>query len=126
MTGGQPVDGPLSVSEIAWQVRHEGVRSIVLLSDNPGHHLRDKTFPEGITIGHRDELDRIQRTLRETPGCTVLISEQTCATEQRRRRKRGTFPDPTPRLFHAEEVCYTCRACSVKSTCVHLVPKTTA
>src|SRR3546814_11805060 len=66
MTGGQPVDGPLSVSEIAWQVRHEGVRSIVLLSDNPGHHLRDKTFPEGITIGHRDELDRIQRTLRET------------------------------------------------------------
>src|SRR3546814_16182330 len=83
MTGGQPVDGPLSVSEIAWQVRHEGVRSIVLLSDNPGHHLRDKTFPEGITIGHRDELDRIQRTLRETPGCTVLIYEKTRSEERR-------------------------------------------
>src|SRR3546814_3546255 len=114
MTGGQPVDGPLSVSEIAWQVRHEGVRSIVLLSDNPGHHLRDKTFPEGITIGHRDELDRIQRTLRETPGGTVLIYEQTCATEKRRRRKRGTFPDPTKRVFIAEEVCEACGDCHVQ------------
>ncbi|MCJ2180738.1 indolepyruvate ferredoxin oxidoreductase family protein [Novosphingobium album (ex Hu et al. 2023)] len=126
MTGGQPVDGPLSVSEIAQQVRHEGVKRIVVLSDNPGHHRKDSNFPPDVTIAHREELDNIQRELRETSGCTVLIYEQTCAAEKRRRRKRGKFPNPAKRMFIAEDVCEGCGDCSVQSTCVSIVPKDTA
>jgi indolepyruvate ferredoxin oxidoreductase len=126
MTGGQPVDGPLSVAEVAQQVRHEGVERIVILSDNPDHHRRDKSFPAGVIIGDRNELDRHQRDLRETPGCTVLIYEQTCAAEKRRRRKRGTFPNPTKRMFIAEAVCEGCGDCSVQSSCVSIMPVETA
>ncbi|KRB80591.1 indolepyruvate ferredoxin oxidoreductase [Sphingomonas sp. Root710] len=126
MTGGQPVDGPLSVAEIAQQVRHEGVERIAVLSDNPDHHRRETGFPSGVTIAHRDELDRVQRELREFKGCSVLIYEQTCAAEKRRRRKRGTFPDPARRMFIAEEVCEGCGDCSVQSSCVSIVPKETA
>jgi len=126
MTGGQPVDGPLSVAAVAQQLHHEGVRRIVVLSDNPDFHGRSRSFPPGVTIDHRDELDRIQRELRETPGCTVLIYEQTCAAEKRRRRKKGRFPDPPKRMFIAEDVCEGCGDCSVQSTCVSIVPKATA
>ncbi|OYU34452.1 indolepyruvate ferredoxin oxidoreductase family protein [Novosphingobium sp. PASSN1] len=126
MTGGQPVDGPISVSEMAQQVRHEGVSRIVILSDNPDHHRSDPSFPPGVTIGHRDELDRIQRELREIPGCSVLIYEQTCAAEKRRRRKQGRFPDPAMRMFIADKVCEGCGDCSVQSTCVSIMPKPTA
>jgi indolepyruvate ferredoxin oxidoreductase len=125
MTGGQPVDGPISVGEIAHQVRAEGVQRIVVLSDEPSRHAR-ATLPEGVTIGHRDTLDEVQRSLRETPGCTVLIYEQTCAAEKRRRRKRGTFPDPAQRLFISKAVCEGCGDCSAQSTCVSLVPIETA
>jgi indolepyruvate ferredoxin oxidoreductase len=126
MTGGQPVDGPLSVAAVAQQVHHEGVRRIVVLSDNPDFHRRSRSLPPEVTIGHRDQLDRIQRELRETPGCTVLIYEQTCAAEKRRRRKKGKFPDPAKRMFIAEDVCEGCGDCSVQSTCVSIVPKDTA
>jgi indolepyruvate ferredoxin oxidoreductase len=126
MTGGQPVDGPLSVAEIAQQVRAEGVAEIVVLSDNPDHHRADRGFPDGVTIGHRDELDTVQRRLREGKGCSVLIYEQTCAAEKRRRRKRGTMVDPAKRMFIAPEVCEGCGDCSVQSTCVSIVPRETA
>jgi TPP-dependent indolepyruvate ferredoxin oxidoreductase alpha subunit/Pyruvate/2-oxoacid:ferredoxin oxidoreductase gamma subunit len=126
MTGGQPVDGPLSVAAVAQQMHHEGVRRIVVLSDNPDFHRRSRAFPPGLTIDHRDRLDRIQRELRETAGCTVLIYEQTCAAEKRRRRKKGKFPDPSKRVFIAEDVCEGCGDCSVQSTCVSIVPKDTA
>lgn len=126
MTGGQPVDGPLSVADIAQQVRHEGVAEIVVLSDNPDHHRRARGYPAGVTIGHRDELDTVQRRLREVKGTSVLIYEQTCAAEKRRRRKRGTFPDPAKRMVIAESVCEGCGDCSVQSTCVSIVPKPTA
>ncbi|MDB5702288.1 MAG: indolepyruvate ferredoxin oxidoreductase [Sphingomonadales bacterium] len=125
MTGGQPVDGPISVFEIAQQVRHEGVGEIVLLSDNPGQYGKGEGLPAGVTIGHRDELDTVQRHLREMSGCSVLIYEQTCAAEKRRRRKRGTMVDSVKRLFIAEEVCEGCGDCSVQSTCVSIVPKDT-
>ncbi len=121
MTGGQPVDGPISVSDIAHQVRAEGVGHIVILSDDPSRHDASQ-MPEGVVIGHRDTLDAVQRELREMPGCTVLIYEQTCAAEKRRRRKRGTFPDPAKRLFISKAVCEGCGDCSVQSTCVSLVP----
>lgn len=125
MTGGQPVDGLLSVAEIAQQVRAEGVTEIVILSDNPDHHRADGGFPPHVTIGHRDELDAVQRRLREHPGCSVLIYEQTCAAEKRRRRKRGTMADPAKRMFIAPEVCEGCGDCSVQSTCVSIVPRET-
>jgi indolepyruvate ferredoxin oxidoreductase len=121
MTGGQPVDGPLSVADVAHQVRAEGVKRIVLLSDDPSRHDGSK-MPAGVVIDHRDKLDEVQRKLRDTPGCTVLIYEQTCAAEKRRRRKRGTFPDPAKRLFISKSVCEGCGDCSVQSTCVSLVP----
>ncbi|MEO4002053.1 indolepyruvate ferredoxin oxidoreductase family protein, partial [Mesorhizobium sp. CAU 1732] len=122
MTGGQPVDGPISVAEIAQQVRHEGVDTIRIVSDNPDHHRGNPRLPPGVQISHRDDLDGVQRDLRDIPGCTVLIYEQTCAAEKRRRRKRGTFPNPPQRLFISEAVCEGCGDCSVQSTCVSLTP----
>ena len=126
MTGGQPVDGPISVPEIAQQVLHEGARKIVILSDDPGRHLGNAGIPKGVHIGHRDELDAVQRELREMPGCTVLIYEQTCAAEKRRRRKRGTYPIPEERLLISEAVCEGCGDCGDQSTCVSLLPVETA
>ena len=125
MTGGQPVDGPISVAEIAAQVLHEGVKCVVLLSDNPDAHRRTRAVPNSTRIGHRDELEAVQLELRDTPGCTVLIYEQTCAAEKRRRRKRGLYPDPPKRLFIAPSVCEGCGDCSVQSTCVSLTPAPT-
>ena len=122
MTGGQPIDGPISVAQIAQQVRHEGVDRIAIVSDDPSRHIGNRDLPAGTTIGHRDGLDALQRELRTIPGCTVLIYEQTCAAEKRRRRKRGQMPDPPMRLHIASAVCEGCGDCSDVSTCVSLVP----
>lgn len=122
MTGGQPVDGPISVAEIAQQVRHEGVTTIVVLSDNPDAHRGNPAFPPDVRIDHRDQLDAVQRELRELDGCTILIYEQTCAAEKRRRRKRNAFPNPPKRLFISKAVCEGCGDCSVQSTCVSITP----
>ena len=121
MTGGQPVDGPISAAAIAHQVRHEGVQTIVLVSDDPSRH-RAGDLPPGTRIEHRDRLDAVQRELREVAGCTVLLYEQTCAAEKRRRRKRGELPDPEQRLFIHDAVCEGCGDCSVQSTCVSVEP----
>jgi indolepyruvate ferredoxin oxidoreductase len=123
MTGGQPVDGSISVPQIARQVEAEGVSRFVVVSDEPekydGHH---GLFPTGTTFHHRSELDAVQRDLRETPGVTVLIYDQTCAAEKRRRRKKGEFPDPDKRLFINEEVCEGCGDCGVQSNCLSVEP----
>ncbi|MBT8089201.1 MAG: indolepyruvate ferredoxin oxidoreductase family protein [Gammaproteobacteria bacterium] len=125
MTGGQPVDGPISVASIAHSVRSEGVQRIALISDEPG--LFDaKDFPSGLTISHRRELDAVQRELREIPGVTVLIYAQTCATEKRRRRKRGTLVDPKKFVVINDLVCEGCGDCSIESNCLSVVPKETA
>ncbi len=121
MTGGQPVDGPISVAEIARQLHDEGVRRIVVLSDDPERH-RGTGLPSGTEVGHRDTLDALQRELREEEGCTAIIYEQTCAAEKRRRRKRKQMSDPPKRLFISKAVCEGCGDCSVQSTCVSLVP----
>ena len=124
MTGGQPVDGPISVQAIAHSVRAEGIDRIALLSDEPGQfHSRD--FPPGVTIHHRRELDAVQRELREIPGVTVLIYAQTCATEKRRRRKRGLLEDPNKLVVINDLVCEGCGDCSVESNCLSVVPKET-
>ena len=99
MTGGQPVDGPLSPADIAQQVAAEGVAKIVVVSDEPDKYPSGY-FASDIAIHHRDELDAVQRTLRETPGCTILLYDQTCAAEKRRRRKRGKYPGPREARVH--------------------------
>lgn len=124
MTGGQPVDGPLSVQSIAQAVRAEGVERIALLSDEP-EFFDPAAFPPGTTIDHRRELDAVQRELREIPGVTVLIYAQTCATEKRRRRKRGKLEDPNKFVVINELVCEGCGDCSVESNCLSVVPKET-
>jgi indolepyruvate ferredoxin oxidoreductase len=124
MTGGQPVDGPLSVQGIAQSVRAEGVERIALVSDEPElFHAGD--FPAGTTISHRRDMDAIQRELRDIPGVTVLIYAQTCATEKRRRRKRGKLEDPQKFVVINDLVCEGCGDCSVESNCLSVVPKET-
>jgi indolepyruvate ferredoxin oxidoreductase len=122
MTGGQPVDGSLSVPELARQVAAEGVSKIVLVSDDPEKWESVNDFPEGVKLEHRDELDRVQRELREVSGVTVLIYEQTCAAEKRRRRKRKLMPDPAKRTFINQAVCEGCGDCGVQSNCVSILP----
>ncbi|WP_284734363.1 indolepyruvate ferredoxin oxidoreductase family protein [Sphingosinicella terrae] len=125
MTGGQPVDGPISVAEIVRQVAAEGVREVVVVSEDPGRH-RGTGLPSGVRLHHRDELEAVQLRLRDVQGTTVLIYEQTCAAEKRRRRKRGQVPDPPKRMFIAKAVCEGCGDCSVQSTCVSIQPVPTA
>ncbi|MCR4264928.1 indolepyruvate ferredoxin oxidoreductase family protein [Nitratireductor sp. ZSWI3] len=125
MTGGQPLEGGLTVDMIADQVRAEGVSRIAVVSDEPEKYAGVVTFPSGATINHRDDLDRVQRELREISGVSVLIYDQTCAAEKRRRRKRGTFPDPDKRVFINELVCEGCGDCGVKSNCVSVQPQET-
>ncbi len=121
MTGGQPVDGPVSVESIALSARAEGVERIALVSDMPDKF--DLTvFPKGVTLHHRRELDAVQKELREIKGTSVLIYEQACATEKRRRRKRGTMDDPKRFAVINELVCEGCGDCSVASNCLSVEP----
>ncbi len=122
MTGGQAVDGPLDPAMITRQVAAEGVQRIVVVSDDPEKYPLGVDWAPGVTVEHRDDLDRVQKELRETAGVTVLLYDQTCAAEKRRRRKRGRYPDPPRRVFINEAVCEGCGDCSVKSNCVSVVP----
>ena len=121
MTGGQPAEGGLTVSQIAHQVSAEGAKRLVIVSDEPEKYPSNY-FPSGATVHHRRELDAVQRELREVKGLTVLIYDQTCAAEKRRRRKRGLYPDPDKRIFINERVCEGCGDCSVVSNCVSVQP----
>lgn len=125
MTGGQPVDGTLSVPQIAHQVRSEGVQTIVLLSDDIEKWSDRSIFPAGVEFLDRRELDAVQRRLREVQGTSVLIFDQTCATEKRRRRKRGKMVDPAKRVVVNSLVCEGCGDCGKKSFCVSVLPKET-
>ncbi len=122
MTGGQHVDGELSVRDIAWQVFAEGVKTIHIVSDEPEKYGLKADFPTGIKISHRDNLDQIQRQLREVQGASVLIYDQTCAAEKRRRRKRGLMPDPAKRVVINERVCEGCGDCGEQSNCLSIAP----
>ncbi len=122
MTGGQSVDGPLDPAMITRQVAAEGVRRIVVVTDEPEKYPLGTNWAEGVTVEHRERLDAIQKDLREIEGVTVLLYDQTCAAEKRRRRKRGLFPDPPKRAFINDLVCEGCGDCSVKSNCVSVVP----
>ena len=122
MTGGQPHDGPLNPWQISQQVYHEGASKIIVVTDEPNKYPTGTNWAPGVTVRHRDELDQVQKELRKTKGCSVLIYDQTCAAEKRRRRKRGTFPDPDRRAFINEAVCEGCGDCSVQSNCVSVEP----
>jgi indolepyruvate ferredoxin oxidoreductase len=122
MTGGQPHDGDVHPWTISQQVHAEGARRIALVSDDPHKYPVGTEWAPGVTFHHRSELDEVQRSLREWKGVSVLIYDQTCAAEKRRRRKRGTFPDPARRVFINQAVCEGCGDCSVQSNCLSVVP----
>ncbi len=122
MTGGQRNDGGLSVPIIARQVAAEGAKKIVVVTDEPWKYPKNTDWPPGITIHHRDDLMTVQTGLADVKGLSVLIYDQTCAAEKRRRRKRGQFPDPDKRVVINELVCEGCGDCGVQSNCVSVQP----
>lgn len=122
MTGGQPVDGPLTVPQITRQLAAEGVGRIAVVTDEPEKHAHVTDFAPGVQVYHRRELPDVERSFRDTPGCTAIVYDQTCASEKRRRRKRGTYPDPPRRVFINADVCEACGNCSQESNCLSVVP----
>jgi indolepyruvate ferredoxin oxidoreductase len=122
MTGGQPVDGPLTPWNVSQQVYAEGVRRIAYVTDDLERYPLGASFAHGTTIHHRDELVAVQENLKRWKGTSVLIYDQTCAIEKRRRRKRGTLVDPNKRIFINETVCEGCGDCGKKSNCLSIIP----
>jgi indolepyruvate ferredoxin oxidoreductase len=122
MTGGQPAEGQFSVPEMAAQVAAEGAKQVRIVTDEPDKYPMGTTWPTNSRIHHRDELDEVQRELREVEGLTVLIYDQTCAAEKRRRRKRGLMIDPPKRIFINQQVCEGCGDCGIASNCVSVSP----
>ncbi len=122
MTGGQQVEGAPGVARIAAQIRAEGVGRIAIVSDDPARHKADPEMPRGVTFHDRAELDAVQKDLRETPGVTALIYDQECATERRRKRKRGTAARAERRAVINPRICEDCGECSRVSNCIAVEP----
>jgi indolepyruvate ferredoxin oxidoreductase len=122
MTGGQTFDGPLDPGMISRQIAAEGVGPIIVVTDEPGKYPADYKWAEGVTVRHRSELMDVQRELRDKPGVSAMIYDQTCASEKRRRRKRNEYPDPAKRAVINEAVCEGCGDCSVQSNCLSVEP----
>lgn len=121
MTGGQSVDGQLTVPELAAQLVAEGLTRVAVASEDLSRYSAGD-FPAGVTVHDRDELPSLQAMMRDIPGVTAIIYDQTCAAEKRRRRKKGEFPDPDQRVFINTAVCEGCGDCSVQSNCVSIEP----
>lgn len=126
MTGGQPVDGTISVDRIARQLAAEGVKRIAVVTEDLERYVSTKAFPDITTFNDRKDLDAIQRELRQIEGVSILIYDQTCAAEKRRRRKKKEFPDPDKRLFINDAVCEGCGDCGVQSNCTSILPLETS
>ena len=122
MTGGQHVDGPLDPAMISRQIAAEGVAPIVVVTDEPDKYSPGTNWALGVTIRHRDQLDAVQKEMREVKGVSAIIYDQTCASEKRRRRKKGEYPDPAKRAVINEAVCEGCGDCSVQSNCLSVEP----
>ncbi|HEX4196319.1 MAG TPA: indolepyruvate ferredoxin oxidoreductase family protein [Caulobacteraceae bacterium] len=122
MTGGQTAEGHLDPLKVTRELAAEGVSTIALVSDDPDKWRGAEGLGAGVEVVHRDELDALQRRLREIPGVTAIVYEQTCASEKRRRRKRGAFPDPDKRLLINPRVCEGCGDCQVQSNCIAIDP----
>ncbi|PVB61001.1 indolepyruvate ferredoxin oxidoreductase family protein [Labrenzia sp. 011] len=125
MTGGQKVDGQLSVPQITRQLEAEGVERIAIVSETPENYGSWSPIAPGTKVHHRDELMDVQKELQSFKGVSVIVYDQTCAAEKRRRRKRGQFPDPDKRLFINDRVCEGCGDCSVQSNCLSVEPLAT-
>jgi len=122
MTGGQNVDGPLDPGMISRQIAAEGVTPIIVVTDDPDKYPDDYNWAKGVTVRHRSELMEVQKELRDMPGVSAMIYDQTCASEKRRRRKKGEYPDPAKRAVINEAVCEGCGDCSVQSNCLSVEP----
>lgn len=122
MTGGQPLDGPMSVERMVYQLKGEGVERIAIVSVDPSALGADFPRFSGLTIQHRDELERVQRELRDVSGTTVIIYQQTCAAERRRKISRGQQPALKRRVIINPEVCEGCGDCSRQSNCLSVLP----
>ncbi len=122
MTGGQAHEGGLSVPQIARQVAADGADPIVVVTDDVKKYPADIAWPEGVTIRPREELIEVEEEIAKHKGVSVIIYDQTCAAEKRRRRKRGAYPDPDKRVIINELVCEGCGDCGVKSNCVSVQP----
>ncbi len=122
MTGGQPVDGGLDIPALTRELAAEGAKGIVVVSVDPAKFAAGTGLAPGVTVRHRDELDAVQRELREVAGVTVIVYDQMCAAKRRRERKRGKMPDPERRVVINELVCEGCGDCSVESNCLAVLP----
>jgi indolepyruvate ferredoxin oxidoreductase len=122
MTGGQDAAGAIPVDDLTRWLQAEGVKRILVMTDEPDKYPPDAKWADGVEIWHRDRLDEAQRKLREIPGVSALIYDQRCAAEKRRLRKRGKLPDPAQRVFINEAVCEGCGDCGVKSNCLSVHP----
>ncbi|MEB6666438.1 indolepyruvate ferredoxin oxidoreductase family protein [Acinetobacter vivianii] len=122
MTGGQHVDGHLSVAQLTRQLDAEGIKKQVIVTDEPALIHAEEHLAPNVEIRHRNDLDTVQRELREISGVTALIYVQTCASEKRRRRKRDAYPDPAERLYINSDICEGCGDCSKKSNCLSIEP----
>ncbi len=122
MTGGQPVDGTISVRQIAQQMAAEGVQRIALVTEDLSRYDDRSALPAQVTLHDRKDMDAVQRELREVKGVSVLIYDQVCAAEKRRRRKKGEFAEPPQRLFINDAVCEGCGDCGAQSNCTSILP----
>jgi indolepyruvate ferredoxin oxidoreductase len=122
MTGGQPAEGGPTVTMLAAQVAAEGVKRIAIVADEADRLPKASDLPPGATRHTRAELDAVQRELRDYDGTSVLIYDQVCATEKRRRRKRGSMAQPTRHVVINEAVCENCGDCSTQSNCIAIEP----
>src|SRR5262249_39127381 len=122
MTGGQPIDGLTSVPMIAQQMAAEGVKRIAVVSEDVGPYQDRSQLPALVTVHDRRDLEAVQRELREVKGVSVLLYDQICAAEKRRRRKKGEYPKAKERIFINEAVCEGCGDCGVQSNCTSILP----
>ena len=122
MTGGQSADGAADPPAISWMMHAEGVARTVVVTDDPRRYGRRARWAPGVRVRHRDDLDEVQRELREVPGVTVLIYDQACAAETRRKRRRGIAPQPTELVVVNEAVCEGCGDCGRASNCLSVEP----
>jgi indolepyruvate ferredoxin oxidoreductase len=124
MTGGQNHDGGLPAAQIVAELKAMGVANLAVVYDDK-EDVDFDAFPKGIEIHERAALQAVQEKFAKIQGVSAIVYIQTCAAEKRRRRKRGTFPDPDKRMFINTDVCEGCGDCGVQSNCVSLVPKET-